>query len=86
MPRMKAAIIAALCLLLSLAESTLYAQSDKSTPAIARIGGTSIDVTNSGHGTHDIPHAVVILRDGRIEAAGPADLVKIPHGHKDARW
>jgi hypothetical protein len=78
MPRMKAAIIAALCLLWSPAESALYVQSGNSTPAIALIGGTLIDVTNSGHGTHDIPHAVVILRDGRIEAAGPADLVKIP--------
>jgi hypothetical protein len=79
---MKAAIIAALCLLLSLAESTVFAQSEKVQPAIAIIGGTLIDVSNAGGGTHDIPNAVVILRDGKIEAAGPAALVRIP---SDAR-
>ena len=79
---MKAAITAALGLLLFLAESNVYAQSDKALRAIALMGGTLIDVSNSGHSTHDIPNAVVVLRDGRIEAAGPAALVKIP---KDAR-
>jgi hypothetical protein len=79
---MKAAIIATLGLLLSLAESIVYAQSDKALPAIALTGGTLIDLSNSGHRTHDIPNAIVVLRDGKIEAAGPAALVKIP---KDAR-
>jgi hypothetical protein len=79
---MKAAIIAALGLLLSLAQSNVYTQSEKALPAIALTGGTLIDLSNSGHGTHDIPNAVVVLRDGEIEAAGPAALVKIP---KNAR-
>ncbi len=79
---MKTAIIAALGLLASLAESNVYAQSDKALPAIALTGGTLIDVSNSGHSTHDIPNAVVVLRAGKIEAAGPAALVKIP---RDAR-
>jgi hypothetical protein len=79
---MKAAIIATLGLLLSLAESIVYAQSDKALPAIALTGGTLIDLSNSGHRTHDIPNAIVVLRDGKIEAAEPAALVKIP---KDAR-
>jgi hypothetical protein len=79
---MKTAIIAAFGLLLSLAESNGYAQSDKALPAIALTGGTLIDLSDSGHSTHDIPNAVVVLRDGRIEAAGPAALVKIP---KNAR-
>ena len=82
MPMMKVALAAVLCALLSLAEFALYAQSDKAPPALALVGGTLIDVSNSGHGTHDIPNAVVILRDGKIEAAGSADLVKIPKGAK----
>jgi len=79
---MKTAIIAALALLLSFAESTVCAQSDKAQPAIALVGGTLIDVSNFGHSTHDIPNAVVVLRGGKIEAAGPAALVKVP---RDAR-
>ena len=79
---MKTAIISALGLLLSLAESNVYAQSDKALPAIAFTGGTLIDLSNSGHSTHDIPNAVVVLRAGTIEAAGPAALVKVP---RDAR-
>jgi len=79
---MKTAIVAALALLVSLAESPVYAQSDKAQPAMALVGGTLIDVSNSGHSTHDIPNAVVVLRAGKIEAAGPATLVKVP---RDAR-
>lgn len=75
---MKIAIIAASGLLLFLAESNIYAQSNNAPPAIALTGGTLIDLSNSGHSTHDIPNAVVVLRDGKIEAAGPAALVKIP--------
>jgi hypothetical protein len=78
MHQMKTAMIAAFGLLLSFAESPVNAQSDKTLPAIALIGGTLIDLSKSGHSTHDIPNAVVILRDGRIEQAGPAALVKIP--------
>jgi hypothetical protein len=79
---MKIAIIAGLSLLLSLAESNVYAQSDKALPAIALTGGTLIDLSNSGHSTHDIPNAVVVLRAGKIEAAGPAALMKVPRDAK----
>ena len=79
---MKTAIIATLGLLLSFAESNVYAQSDQAQPTIALIGGTLIDVSNAGLSTHDVPNAVVVLRDGKIDAAGPAALVKIP---KNAR-
>jgi hypothetical protein len=78
----KTAIITALGLLFSLAESNVYAQNDEVLPAIALTGGTLIDLSNSGDSTHDIPNAVVVLRAGKIEAAGPAALVKIP---KNAR-
>jgi Amidohydrolase family len=64
--------------LLSLAGSTAHAQDGTGHGPIALVGGTLIDVSNSGHSTHDIPNAVVILRAGKIEAAGPAALVKIP--------
>jgi len=74
---MKASIIAAL-IVLSLAVSTVYAQRDNARPALAVIGGTLIDLSNSGHSTHDIPNAVVVLRDGKIEAVGSVRLMKIP--------
>lgn len=80
--QMKTAIISALCVLWFFAESTVYAQSEKSHPAIVLVGGTLVDVSNSGHSTQDLSNAVVVLRDGRIEAAGPAARVKIP---RDAR-
>jgi hypothetical protein len=79
---MKTAIVAALALLVSFVESTVYAQSEKAQPAIALVGGTLIDVSNYGHSAHDIPNAVVVLRAGKIEAAGPAARVKVP---KDAK-
>jgi hypothetical protein len=64
--------------LLSFAGSTAHAQDVTGHAPTALIGGTLIDVSNSGHSTHDIPNAVVVLRDGKIEAAGPAAMVKIP--------
>jgi hypothetical protein len=79
---MKTAIVATLALLVSFTESTIHAQSDKAQPAIALVGGTLIDVSNSGHSAHDISNAVVVLRAGKIEAAGPAAGVKVP---KDAK-
>lgn len=75
---MKTASAARLALLLFLGQSTASAQSGKAHSALALVGGTLIDVSDSGHGARDIPNAVVVLRAGRIEAAGPADLVKVP--------
>ena len=42
------------------------------------MGGTLVDVSNFGHSAHDIPNAVVVIRGGKTEVAGPAALVKIP--------
>jgi hypothetical protein len=81
MQQVKTAVIAALGFLLYV-PATLYAQSDPVQPAIALVGGTLIDVSNSGHNTHDIPNAVVVLRAGKIEAAGPAARVKVPNHAK----
>lgn len=58
------------------------AQSVESAPAIALVGGTLIDVSNGGHNSHDIPNAVVIVRAGKVEAAGPGRTVKVPKGVK----
>jgi hypothetical protein len=79
---MKIGIVAALALLLSFAESPVCTRSDKAQTAIALVGGTLIDVANFGHSAHDIPNGVVVLRAGKIEAAGPAALVKIPRDAK----
>lgn len=80
---MKTATLAVgFALLLSFTAATACAQSARAQPAIAIVGGTLIDVSNSGHSTHDIPNAAVVIRAGKIEAAGPAALVKIP---KDAK-
>ena len=80
---MKTAILAAgLALLLSFTDSTACVRSDQAPPAIALVGGTLIDVSGSGHSAHDIPNAVVVLRAGKIEAAGPATLINVP---RDAR-
>lgn len=80
---MKTSIVAAcVALLFTSAASTVCAESAKAPPAVALVGGTLIDVSNSGHSAHDIPNAVVVLRVGKIEAAGPATSVHVP---KDAR-
>lgn len=78
----KTAILAALTFLLSFAASAACAQTGKAHPAIALVGGSLIDVSSLGHSTHDIAGAVVVLRAGKIEAAGPANKVKVP---KNAR-
>ncbi|MBI3447643.1 MAG: hypothetical protein HY049_01790 [Acidobacteria bacterium] len=46
--------------------------------AMALAGGTIVDVSNFGNSTRDIPDSVVILRGGRIVAAGARSDVPIP--------
>src|SRR5438067_742357 len=45
-------------------------------------GGTIVDVSHSGKTTADIRDSVVVIRDGRIIAAGPRKKTAIP---RDAR-
>ena len=52
------------------------------TSTTAIVGATLIDVTNSGHTNHDLSDAVVVIRDGRIAAVGPAARLRIPRGAK----
>jgi hypothetical protein len=54
------------------------AQNIREQAPVAFIGGTLIDVSSSGHSTHDIPDSIVIVRAGKVEAAGSASSVKIP--------
>lgn len=48
----------------------------------AIVGATLVDVANGGRTAHDVPNAVVVVRDGRIAAVGPATKVRIPRGAK----
>lgn len=43
-------------------------------------GGTLVDVSGFGNSTADIKDSVVLIREGRIAAAGPRSEVKIPAG------
>lgn len=76
---MKTAVLA-LSFVLCFTESAVCAQGGKARPATVLVGGTLIDVSSFGHGTHDIADAVVVLRAGKIEAAGPANKVRAPKG------
>lgn len=49
-------------------------------PPLVLAGGTVIDVTDWGHSAHDLPNAVVIIREGRIAEVGPAASIVIPKG------
>ena len=44
------------------------------------VGGTIVDVSQSGRGSRDIRDSVVVMRDGKIVAAGPRNKTKIPAG------
>jgi len=56
------------------------AQTPPAAPApLVLIGGTLIDVTAWGRSAHDLPDAVVVIREGRITEVGPASL-PIPKG------
>ena len=61
-----------IALLVACSKPTICAQTAKAQPALALVGGTLLDVSNFGHSAHDIPKAVVVVRGGKIEAAGPA--------------
>jgi hypothetical protein len=52
------------------------------TGIIALKGGTIIDVDKFGASTRDIKNAVVLVRDKKIIAAGPAGKIAVPAGAK----
>lgn len=43
-------------------------------------GGTLIDVSSFGNSTADVKDSVIVLRDGKVAAAGPRSEVNIPAG------
>ena len=45
---------------------------------VAIVGGTLVDLSNSGHSNHDTPEAVVLLDNEEILAVGPASQVTLP--------
>ena len=51
-------------------------QGSPAPPMLALVGGIVVD----GTGAPPIPDAVVLIRNGRIEAVGPASQVQIPEG------
>lgn len=75
-------IVVGLALSLFFAAARACAQSVGSEPAIALVGGTLIDLSSRGNNARDIANAVVVVRAGKVEAAGSAVLVKVP---KDAK-
>jgi imidazolonepropionase-like amidohydrolase len=48
-------------------------------------GGTIVNVSDSGRGTADVRDAVIVMRGGKIVAAGPRKTTKIPAGTKVIR-
>ena len=56
------------------------AQKQPSSQTLALVGGTVVDLTDSGHSAKDLPDAVVLIRDGRILEVGPRNAVQIPKG------
>lgn len=67
--------------LVALATAVASAQ-PSAPPAVteAIVGATLLDVTDGGESTHDISDAVVLIRSGKIVAAGPASSVAVPPG------
>ena len=52
---------------------------------IVLVGGTIVDVSDSGGRTADIRDAIVVIRGGEIVAAGPRKKTKIPAGARRVR-
>lgn len=66
---------------MALASVSAYPQAEPAAPLVLT-GGTVVDVSNWGDSAHDIPGAMVVIREGKIVAVGLAGEVPIP---KNAR-
>jgi hypothetical protein len=64
---------------LALASVVAYPQVEPAPPLVLT-GGTVIDVANWGHSAHDIPNAIVIIREGKISEVGLPGEVPVPKG------
>jgi hypothetical protein len=47
-------------------------------PVLALVGATLVDVSDLGHGNHDLPDSVVLVRDGAIVAVGTRGKLSVP--------
>jgi len=65
---------------LAVALSPLVPASGEPPRPLVLTGATLIDVSSFGNSTADIKDSVVVIRDGKIAAAGPRSAVKIPAG------
>jgi hypothetical protein len=67
---------------LAVASIPALPQAVPSAPSVPLVlsGGTLIDVANWGRSAHDIPNAVVVIREGRISDVGSSGDVAIPKG------
>jgi len=72
-----------LCTLLTAA--ILAASASGEPRPLVLAGGTIVDVSDSGRKTADVRDAVIVMRGGKIVAAGPRKTTKIPAGAKVIR-
>ncbi len=54
--------------------------SGSSEPPLALVGGTLVDVSDYGRSSRDLKDSVVVIRDGKVVAAGPRTDVAVPEG------
>jgi hypothetical protein len=71
----------AFCLPVVLVIAAIPASAQLAAP-IALVGGTVVDVSDSGHSILDIHDATVLVRDGKITAVGPRGKISIPRNAK----
>lgn len=74
--------IAALSLLLASLATRAPAMGEASKPATttALVGATVVDVSDFGHGSHDLPDSTVLIKEGLIEAVGRRSQIAVPDG------
>jgi len=71
--------LAALVCGLALASVSAHPQVEPAAPLVLA-GGTVIDVANWGHSAHDIPDAIVVIREGKVTEVGLPGEVHVPKG------
>ena len=64
---------------LALASVSAHPQAEPAAPLVLA-GGTVVDVADWGHSAHDIPDAIVVIREGKVIAVGLPGEVPVPKG------
>src|SRR5215213_5333032 len=73
---MQRSFVIGLLAIVSISGAPSAQQASSLSPVLALYGGIVVD----GTGAPPMPDAVVIVRDGRIAAVGPAARIQIPEG------